>query len=113
MLRERYAIFQRGAEWLRRTLIAACMVVTGLLVWTLALGNLLAADAIVIVCLVFISSLFYSDFRLVDLVSGKRILVAGGAHANPFDRRSSGAREIEEMIMLRERRLADLRGRAS
>ena len=60
--------------------------------------------------LVFISSLFYSDSRLVDLVSGKRISVAGGAHANPFDRRSSGASEIEEMIMLRERRLPDLQG---
>ncbi len=39
MLRERYAIFQRGAEWVRRTLIAACVVVMGLVVWTLVLGR--------------------------------------------------------------------------
>ena len=31
ILRERYAIYQRGAEWVRRTLIVAVIVIAGLI----------------------------------------------------------------------------------
>jgi hypothetical protein len=51
MLRERHAIYQRGAEWVRRTLIGAGIVIAGLILWRIILGDFFGAVLIVIICI--------------------------------------------------------------
>ena len=102
MLRERYTIFRRGAEWVRRTLIAACVVLVGLVVWRLVLGDVFGAVLVVVIGgIAMVSSLPYRKRRLIDIVSE-----SGFA----FHRGRSGAREVEEMITLREKRLTEIKG---
>jgi hypothetical protein len=100
ILRSRYAIFQRGAEWVRRTLIVAGLIVACLILWRLLHNDLLGTAMIVVICtaglLIIVSS--WKD-RLIDVVSPIRV--------RPSD--LSEAQEIEEMIALREKRLAELR----
>jgi len=104
-LRERYTIFQRGAEWVRRTLIAACVVLVGLVIWRLVLGDVFGAVLVVILSgIVLVSSLPYRKRRLIDIVSESGIA---------FYRGRSGAREVEQMIALREKRLTELKGQST
>ena len=93
MLRERLTIFQRGAEWVRRAFFGTCVVMAGLIVWRLALGDFFGAVLVAIMGLIFaLWCLPYRhNRRLTDLL---------------------GARETEEMIVLREKRLAKLKGQA-
>jgi hypothetical protein len=102
ILRERYAIYQRGAEWVRRTLIAAGVVIAGLILWRIILDDLFGTVLIVIICvIILLGSIPYRRQRLIDIVSQKRFPQRG----------PSDAREIEEMIALREKGLAGLKGR--
>jgi hypothetical protein len=102
ILRERYAIYQRGAEWVRRTLIAAGVVIAGLILWRIILGDFFGVVLIVIVCVIIsLGSIRYLRQRLIDIVSETRFPQRG----------RSEAREIEEMIALREEHLAKIKGR--
>jgi hypothetical protein len=102
ILRERYAIYQRGAEWVRRTLIVAAIVIAGLILWRLILGDFFGTVLIVIICAItLLAGIHYRKRRLIDIVSEIRVMPHG----------RSEAREIEEMITLREKRLAELKGR--
>jgi hypothetical protein len=91
-LRERHALFLRGAAWVRRTFFGACAVLAGLVVWRLILGDFFGAVLAAIMGLIFLLWClpYRRKRRLTDLL---------------------GAREVEEMIFLREKRLAELRRR--
>jgi hypothetical protein len=102
ILRERYALYQRGAEWVRRTLIAAGIVIAGLILWRIILGDVFGAILIVIICVIMLlGGIRYRRRRLIDIVSEIRVMPHG----------RSEAREIEEMIAQREKRLAELKAR--
>jgi hypothetical protein len=102
ILRERYAIFQRGANWVRHFLIVAGIVAAGLILWRLILGDFFGAILIAILCgIMLVSSIGYRKWRLIDIVSEMRFPQHGG----------SEAREIEEMIADREKRLAETKAR--
>jgi hypothetical protein len=102
ILRERYTLYQRGAVWVRRTLIVAGIVVAGLILWRLILGDFFGTALITILCgAMLASSIGYRKWRLIDIVSEIRTMPHG----------RSEAREIEEMIALREKGLAGLKGR--
>ena len=79
MLRERHALILRGAEWVRWAFFGACMVLAGLIVWRVVLGDFFGAVLIAIMCLIF--GLWCLPYRrrrrLTDLL---------------------GAREVEEMM---------------
>ena len=101
MLRERYAIYQRGAVWARRTLVAAGLVIAGLILWRLVLGDVFGAALVVILCvIVAVGALPYRKRRLIDLVS---------ITSSPM-RSGSDAHQVERMIAQREKRLAKLQG---
>jgi hypothetical protein len=102
ILRSRYAVFGRGAEWVRRTLIVAGFIVACLILWRVLHGDFFGTAMIVVVCatglLIVVSS---RKDRLIDIVSPIRVRPSS----------LSEAQEIEEMIALREKRLAELKER--
>ena len=102
ILRDRYALYQRGAEWVRRTLIVASIVIAGLILWRIILGDFFGTILVVIICVsTLLAGIRYRKRRLIDIVSEARFPHRG----------RSEAREIEEMIALREKRLAEIKNR--
>jgi hypothetical protein len=102
ILRDRYALYHRGAAWVRRTLIGACAIVAGLIAWRLVLGDFFGVVLTIIFSAIFgLWCLPYRKRRLIDIVSEARIPIYSGRR---------GAREVEDMIALREKRLAELKG---
>jgi hypothetical protein len=100
ILRSRYAIFQRGAEWARRTLIVAALIVACLILWRVLHNDLLGTAMIVVICTAGLLIIIRSrKDRLIDIVSPIRVRPSS----------LSEAQEIEEMIALREKRLAELK----
>ena len=86
-------------------MIAACVVLVGLVIWRLVLGDVFGAVLVVILSgIVLVSSLPYRKRRLIDIVSESGIA---------FYRGRSGAREVEQMIALREKRLTELKGQST
>jgi hypothetical protein len=101
ILRARYALFERGAEWLRRTLVAAGIILAGLILWRIILGDFFGAVLVVIICVsTWLGVLRYRKKRLIDLVSATRFPQFFGP---------SEAREIQTMIAMREKRLAEIK----
>jgi hypothetical protein len=114
ILRNRYALFRRGAEWVRWTLIAAGAVLAGLVLWRLILGDIFGAILVITFGVMFaLSGWHYRRRRLIDLVSQSWIWIPTGGGTLPLARGGSEAREIEAMIAQREKRLAELRGSAT
>ena len=79
-------------KWVRRTFFGACAVLAGLIVWRLILGDFFGAVLVAVMSLIFVLWClpYRRKRRLTDLL---------------------GAREVEEMIVLREKRLAEIKRR--
>ena len=101
LLRERRAIYQRGALWVRRTFIAAGIVLAGLVIWKLVLADIFGAVVIVLISASLVLGSLRYRRRGPDLLSQLTISWYGtrGDH-----------REVEEMISVREKRLAEIEG---
>jgi hypothetical protein len=104
ILRERYALYQRGVQWVRYALIGAATVLAGLIIWRLVLGDFFGAILVGVFCIIFALVLHdYRRRRLIDIISEAYV------YTLPSRRSSSEAREIEEMVAKCERRLAELK----
>ena len=98
-LRERYATFQWVAVWTPRILIVACVVCAGATVGEIILGDILGAVWFMILLVFFaVFGLQYRKQRPIDVISMPGF--------------GTNAREVEEMIAQRERRLAELKVQA-